>query len=72
MRRPPTFVPIEANPQLSGIFNVASGNYTVGEVGDLVEPPIEERLGLRPKVAHPAHSGFPQLQGEHGESAETS
>jgi nucleoside-diphosphate-sugar epimerase len=41
---------IEANPQLSGIFNVASGNYTVGEVGDLVRTAIEERLGLRPKV----------------------
>jgi nucleoside-diphosphate-sugar epimerase len=41
---------VEANPQLSGIFNVASGNYTVGEVGDLVRSTIEERLGLRPKV----------------------
>jgi nucleoside-diphosphate-sugar epimerase len=41
---------VEANPQLSGIFNVASGNYTVGEVGDLVRTAIEERLGLRPKV----------------------
>jgi nucleoside-diphosphate-sugar epimerase len=41
---------VEANPQLSGIFNVASGNYTVGEVGDLVRSAIEERLGLRPKV----------------------
>jgi len=27
---------IEANYKISGIFNVASGNYTVGEVGDLV------------------------------------
>ena len=27
---------VEANQHLSGIFNVASGNYTVGEVGDLV------------------------------------
>jgi nucleoside-diphosphate-sugar epimerase len=41
---------IEANPQLSGIFNVASGNYTVGEVGDMVRAAIEERLGLRPRV----------------------
>jgi nucleoside-diphosphate-sugar epimerase len=41
---------VEANPQLSGIFNVASGNYTVGEVGDMVRAAIEERLGLRPRV----------------------
>jgi nucleoside-diphosphate-sugar epimerase len=41
---------VEANPRLSGIFNVASGNYTVGEVGDLVRTTIEERLGLRIKV----------------------
>jgi len=38
---------IEANHKISGIFNVASGNYTVGEVGDLVKSTIEERLGLR-------------------------
>jgi nucleoside-diphosphate-sugar epimerase len=38
---------IEANNKISGVFNVASGNYTVGEVGDLVKMAIEERLGLR-------------------------
>ena len=38
---------IEANYRLSGIFNVASGNYTVGEVGDLVKAAVEERLGKR-------------------------
>lgn len=37
---------IEANENISGIFNVASGNYTVGEVGDLVKAAIEERLGI--------------------------
>ena len=36
---------IEANQKISGVFNVASGNYTVGEVGDLVKAAIEERLG---------------------------
>lgn len=36
---------IEANQGISGVFNVASGNYTVGEVGDLVKGAIEERLG---------------------------
>src|SRR5712692_1133572 len=38
---------IEANQKISGVFNVASGNYTVGEVGDLVKSAIEERLGGR-------------------------
>jgi len=37
---------IESNQTLSGIFNIASGNYTVGEVADLVKSAIEERLGL--------------------------
>jgi nucleoside-diphosphate-sugar epimerase len=38
---------VEANERISGIFNLASGNYTVGEVGDLVKSAVEERLGLR-------------------------
>src|SRR6202158_2756568 len=38
---------IEASEKLSGIYNVASGNYTVGEVGDLVKMAIEEQLGIR-------------------------
>jgi nucleoside-diphosphate-sugar epimerase len=38
---------IEADYKLSGIFNIASGNYTVGEVGDLVKATVEERLGFR-------------------------
>src|SRR6202453_5471779 len=37
---------IEANHNISGVFNVASGNYTVGEVGDLVKAAIEERMGM--------------------------
>lgn len=36
---------IEASERISGIFNIASGNYTVGEVGDLVKMAIEEQLG---------------------------
>src|SRR3974377_703635 len=36
---------IEANHKISGVFNVASGNYTVGEVGDLVKAAIDERMG---------------------------
>jgi nucleoside-diphosphate-sugar epimerase len=38
---------IEADQQISGIFNIASGNYTVGEVGDLVKTAIEERSSVR-------------------------
>src|SRR5579862_5689166 len=38
---------IEANYKLSGIFNVASGNFTVGEVADAVKAAVEERLGIR-------------------------
>jgi len=38
---------IEANPKISGVFNVASGNYTVGEVADLIKLAIQERLGIR-------------------------
>jgi len=37
---------IEANHNISGVFNIASGNYTVGEVGDLVKDAIEDRLGV--------------------------
>jgi len=36
---------IESNEQISGVFNVASGNYTVGEIGDLVKGGIKKYLG---------------------------
>ena len=38
---------VEANAKLSGIFNIASGNYTVGEVADQVRAAVEERLNIR-------------------------
>ena len=38
---------IEAHESISGIFNIASGNYTVGEVGDLVKAEIEQQLGVK-------------------------
>jgi nucleoside-diphosphate-sugar epimerase len=37
---------VEAPARVSGIFNVASGNYTVGEIGDLVKQAIWEELGI--------------------------
>jgi nucleoside-diphosphate-sugar epimerase len=42
---------IEANPSISGIFNVASGNFTVGELADLVKMTLEVRLGLKVSLA---------------------
>jgi nucleoside-diphosphate-sugar epimerase len=36
---------VEANQKLSGIFNIASGNYTVGEVADMVRAEVQARLG---------------------------
>jgi len=41
---------VEASPAISGIFNVASGNYTVGEIGDLVKAAVEEKLGGRVRL----------------------
>ena len=38
---------IEASESLSGIFNIASGNHTVGEVADLVKLEVEEEFGKR-------------------------
>jgi len=38
---------IEANQKISGVFNIASGNYTVGEVADQTKSAIEERTNVR-------------------------
>jgi nucleoside-diphosphate-sugar epimerase len=38
---------IEASYGISGVFNIASGNYTVGEVADVVKATLEEELGKR-------------------------
>jgi nucleoside-diphosphate-sugar epimerase len=38
---------IEANRKISGIFNIASANHTVGEVADVVRETIQQDLGLR-------------------------
>jgi nucleoside-diphosphate-sugar epimerase len=37
---------VEANYDISGVFNVASGNYTVGEIGDQVKDTLEENLDM--------------------------
>ena len=37
---------IESNDEISGIFNIASGNYTLGELGDVVRTNIGRELGV--------------------------
>lgn len=41
---------IEANEQISGVFNIASGNYTVGEIGDLARNGVQEGLRIKVKM----------------------
>ncbi len=41
---------VEANLTISGVFNVASGNYTVGEIADYVNDGVREYLDIRPKL----------------------
>jgi len=41
---------IEANQKISGVFNIASGNYTVGEVADLVKSALQERMASNVKL----------------------
>jgi nucleoside-diphosphate-sugar epimerase len=41
---------IEASDDISGIFNVASGNYTVGETADLVKNSLESSLSMKIKL----------------------
>ena len=41
---------IEANSKISGVFNIASGNYTVGEIGDLVKSGVKRNLDLDIKL----------------------
>jgi nucleoside-diphosphate-sugar epimerase len=38
---------VEADEAVSGIFNIASGNHTVGEVADLVKLALDEEMGRK-------------------------
>jgi nucleoside-diphosphate-sugar epimerase len=42
---------IEASESITGIFNIASANYTVGEVGDLVRDAVEGLLGIKVQLS---------------------
>ena len=41
---------IESHESISGIFNVASGNYTVGEIGDIVQQKLKEYMQIDIKL----------------------
>lgn len=41
---------VEANQDISGIFNLSSGNYTVGEIADIVKEGVEAVLGEKVKL----------------------
>src|SRR5258708_1406287 len=41
---------VESADGITGIFNLSSGNYTVGEVGDFVKEAVEKKLGKKIKL----------------------
>jgi nucleoside-diphosphate-sugar epimerase len=41
---------IQADYSLSGVYNIASGNYTVGQVGDMVKYEMEKLMGQRVEI----------------------
>jgi nucleoside-diphosphate-sugar epimerase len=41
---------IESNEEISGVFNVASGNYTVGEVADFVQQAVEKETKTKVNI----------------------
>ncbi len=41
---------IESSDGISGVFNLSSGNYTVGEVADLVKEAVEMKMGKKVKL----------------------
>jgi len=41
---------VEAHSDISGVFNIASGNYTVGEIADYVKEGVGEHLSINTKL----------------------
>jgi nucleoside-diphosphate-sugar epimerase len=41
---------VEAADGVSGVFNLASGNYTIGEIADLVCEGVKDYLGIEPQI----------------------
>ncbi len=44
------FRAVQADPSISGVFNVAAGNFTVGQIGDLVKDEVESLTGCKVRV----------------------
>ncbi|WP_291443642.1 NAD(P)-dependent oxidoreductase [Desulfovibrio sp.] len=41
---------LESPQEISGIFNIASGNYTVGEIADYVYAGMQEHMGIKASI----------------------
>lgn len=41
---------VQADPSVSGVFNVAYGNFTVGQIGDIVKDEVEALTGRKVKI----------------------
>jgi len=41
---------VQADQSISGVFNIAYGNFTVGQVGDIVKEELEQRTGGKIKI----------------------
>lgn len=61
---------IEASPAISGIFNVALGNFTIGEVADHVRDSLKNLLGLdaRLNINHIADFRNYKVTSEHAQN----
>jgi nucleoside-diphosphate-sugar epimerase len=42
---------VQADQAISGVFNVAAGNFTVGQIGDIVKDEVELLTGRKVKIA---------------------
>ena len=42
---------VQADQSISGVFNVACGNFTVGQIGDVVKEAVEDLTGRKIKIA---------------------
>jgi nucleoside-diphosphate-sugar epimerase len=41
---------VECSPEISGLFNIASGNFTLGELADYVDDALRTILGVHPRL----------------------
>jgi nucleoside-diphosphate-sugar epimerase len=41
---------VECSPEISGLFNIASGNFTLGELADYVRDALRTILGVHPRL----------------------